>query len=82
MKISQLEAFFWTTMVYASALTTTKFSFLLFYRRLFITARFKLVTSILGGVVLMWWLAVVIIQSAPMSTYLGYMGYLDTRDVH
>ena len=41
---------------------TIKFSILLFYRRLFITARFRLVTSVVAGVVLTWWLAVIIVQ--------------------
>lgn len=49
-------------MVYASALTTIKFSILLFYRRLFIVPKFRIITSILGGIILIWWMAVVIVQ--------------------
>lgn len=58
----QLQAIFGITIVYASAIMAIKLSILLFYRRLFITARFKLVTSIIIGIVLIWWLAVVIVQ--------------------
>ena len=49
-------------MLYASALTTIKLSILIFYQRLFITTRFKFVTSVVGGVVLAWWLAVILLQ--------------------
>ena len=58
-------------MVYASALTTIKISILLFYRRLFITARFKLVTDILGGIVLVWWLVVIILQTVQCRPISG-----------
>ena len=39
-----------------------KLSILLFYRRLFSTKRFKLATVIVGVIVLLWWLAVILVQ--------------------
>ena len=50
------------TFVYATTLMTVKVSILLFYRRLFITAKFKLATNIVAVIVVLWWIAVLLAQ--------------------
>ncbi|KAL9608354.1 MAG: hypothetical protein Q9167_006810 [Letrouitia subvulpina] len=50
------------SLVYASAISTIKLSILLFYRRIFTTKNFILVTNLTGLVVIAWWIAVVFTQ--------------------
>ncbi|KAI4161212.1 MAG: hypothetical protein LQ342_005108 [Letrouitia transgressa] len=50
------------SLVYASAILTIKLSILLFYRRIFTTKNFILVTNLTGLVVIAWWIAVVFTQ--------------------
>ena len=49
------------SLVYASAITSIKISILLFYRRLFDVQLFKLITAVIGGVCIAWWLAVCLV---------------------
>lgn len=59
---------------YSSAILAIKISILSFYQRLFSTPKFKQVTSIVGAVVIAWWIAFI------MATIFGcrpVQGYWD-----
>lgn len=57
-----IQEIFAITFIYATALTTIKFSVLFLYRRLFTTAKVKLATNVLAAIMVLWWIAVLLAQ--------------------
>ena len=57
-----LQSVFAISLVYVSAITTIKLSIILFYRKLFNGPTFKVIAAILSGVVIAWWLAVILVE--------------------
>ena len=63
------EVFFITT------ITTVKISILLFYRRIFATARFRALTTAFGLLCLLWWFIaffVIVFQCYPVEDFWNY----------
>ena len=54
-RVSQVT--FWTQFTYIFAVSLIKISILLLYRSIFVTPRFRLITSALGGFILLWTVA-------------------------
>lgn len=57
-----LKCLFAYELIYASAILTIKLCIISFYRRVFATAEFKMLSSIVAMVVIAWWIAVILVS--------------------
>ena len=66
------QAIFAGSFIYATSITLIKASILFFYQRVFPTPNFVLITRIIGGFVVAWWVVVVIIQVFSCNPIHGF----------
>lgn len=59
-------------LIYASTIVTIKFSVLAFYRRVFATPDFRLISSAVAGLVAAWWIAVVLVSIFSCKPIYGF----------
>lgn len=58
--------------LYCTAVFAIKISVLSFYRRIFLTPKFKQITDIIGAVIIAWWIAVIIVCTFSCNPIRGY----------